>query len=69
MIIDPFGEIITECRKLENEIVTATLTPEKLKESGGYRYTMARRPELYRDIIGKEHESQQKVAWLGEKKA
>jgi 5-aminopentanamidase len=66
MIIDPFGEIIAECRKLGNDFVTATLTPEKMKESGGYRYTMARRPELYRDIIGKNHEARQKVAWLGE---
>jgi predicted amidohydrolase len=64
MIIDPFGEIMTECRSLDNEIVTATLTPEKLTRSGGYRYTMARRPELYRDIIGMEHKPVQKVAWL-----
>ena len=64
MIIDPFGEIIAECRSLGDEIVTATLAPEKLTQSGGYRYTMARRPELYRDIIGKEHKSVQKVAWL-----
>jgi 5-aminopentanamidase len=66
MIIDPFGEIIAECRKLGNDFITATLTPEKMEQAGGYRYTMARRPELYRDIIGKEHESRQKVAWLGE---
>jgi predicted amidohydrolase len=64
MIIDPFGEIMTECRSLGNEIVTATLIPEKLTQSGGYRYTMARRPELYRDIIGKDHKSVQNVAWL-----
>ena len=52
MIIDPFGEIIAECREPGDCFVTATVTPEKLKDSGGYRYTMARRPELYRDIIG-----------------
>ena len=63
MIIDPFGEIIAECRELGNELVTADLIPDKLPLSGGYRYTMARRPDLYREIIGKEHKSVQKVAW------
>ena len=63
MIIDPFGEIIAECRELGNEIVSADLIPDKLLQSGGYRYTMARRPDLYREIIGKEHKSVQKVAW------
>jgi predicted amidohydrolase len=67
MIIDPFGDIIAECRKTGNDFVTATITPEKLTLAGGYRYTMARRPELYRDIIGREHISLQKVAWLEDK--
>ena len=64
MILDPFGDIISECRSLEDEVITATMTPEKLTAAGGYRYTNARRPELYREIIGKEHTSEQKVAWL-----
>ena len=64
MIIDPFGDVIAECRKLDNEMVMATLTPEKLKAAGGYRYKKARRPQLYKDIIGKEHVAEQKVAWL-----
>ncbi len=64
MIVDPFGDIIAECRKLDNDFVTATLTPEKLTEAGGHRYIKARRPELYRDIIGKEHQAEQKVVWL-----
>src|SRR5665647_1714723 len=51
MIIDPYGEIIGECREPGDCFVTGTVTPGKLKDSGGYRYTMARRPELYRDII------------------
>ena len=68
MIIDPFGNIIAECRKLDNDMVTATLTPDKLTDSGGYRYTMARRPDLYRNIIGRDHTSVQKVAWLTGKK-
>jgi hypothetical protein len=64
MILDPFGDIIAECRTLGDDIVTATLTPEKLKLGGGYRYLKARRPELYRDIIGQPNKSEQKVSWL-----
>ena len=64
MIIDPHGDIVAECRKLDNDIVTATLVPEKLVQAGGHRYTKARRPELYRDIIGKPNVSEQKVVWL-----
>src|SRR5688500_7950431 len=66
MIIDPFGEIIAECRKLGNDIVIAELTPDKLINAGGYRYKKARRPELYRDIIGQPHVSEQTVAWMNE---
>ena len=64
MIIDPFGDILTECKNLGEGIVTATLTPDKLVKAGGYRYIQARRPELYRDIIGQQHHSEQKVVWL-----
>lgn len=64
MIVDPFGDIIAECRTLGDDFVTATLTPEKLTQAGGYRYKKARRPDLYRDIIGQEHTSEQKVIWL-----
>jgi len=64
MIIDPFGDIIAECRKLEDDFEIATLTAEKLSKAGGYRYKKARRPDLYRDIIGREHTAEQKVVWL-----
>lgn len=64
MIIDPFGDILEECRSFDDSFVSTTLIPEKLKMAGGYRYTKARRPDLYRDVIGKEHQSEQKVAWL-----
>jgi predicted amidohydrolase len=64
MIIDPYGDVITECLTLDNEITIAELDPENLTRAGGYRYTRARRPELYRDIIGQAHESVQKVVWL-----
>ena len=64
MIIDPFGDIIAECRTLGDDFVTATLTPEKLVLAGGHRYIKARRPDLYKDIIGKPHAPEQKVSWL-----
>ncbi len=67
MIIDPFGDIIAECRSFDNEVAVGNCVYGKLQQSGGYRYTMARKPELYRDIIGMDHESVQKVAWLSEK--
>lgn len=64
MIIDPFGDVIAECRTLGDDIVTATLTAEKLTHAGGYRYRKARRPDLYGDIICQPHQSEQKVVWL-----
>ncbi len=64
MIIDPYGEILSEIRSFEDDITIATVTPDKIKLSGGYRYRNARRPELYRDIIGKEHQSSTLPVWL-----
>ena len=64
MILDPFGDILAECRSFSNDFVIATLNEEKLKLAGGYRYMKARRPELYRDILGKEHHAEQRVSWL-----
>ncbi|QIP16902.1 nitrilase [Spirosoma aureum] len=64
MIIDPFGDVIAECRQLGNEVITATCNPEKLQLAGGHRYRNARRPDLYRDILGQAHTAEQKVVWL-----
>ncbi len=64
MIIDPFGDVITECRKLGDDVQTAVLTPDKLTQAGGYRYLKARRPDLYKHIIGQPHVPDQKVVWL-----
>lgn len=64
MILDPFGDILAECRSFEDSFVIATLTPEKLTQAGGSRYIQARRPDLYRDIIGQAHRPEQKVVWL-----
>ncbi|HOS72060.1 MAG TPA: nitrilase family protein [Bacteroidales bacterium] len=65
MIIDPFGDILAECRSFHDSFATASIIPEKLTQAGGYRYLEARRPELYRDIIGRAHDPEQKVSWLG----
>jgi 5-aminopentanamidase len=64
MILDPYGDILAECRSFADEFVVATCTPEKLTLAGGNRYLKARRPELYREIIGQSHVSEQKVSWL-----
>jgi predicted amidohydrolase len=64
MILDPFGDILAECRTLGDDYVTAIITPEKLLQAGGRRYLKARRPDLYRDIIGQPHTPEQKVIWL-----
>ena len=68
MILDPYGDILAECRTLGDDIVTAELTSEKLTKAGGYRYIKARRPELYKDIIGQDHIPEQKVVWLSAEK-
>ncbi len=68
MIIDPFGDILSECRSFDDSFVTATIHPEKINQAGGSRYIKARRPELYRDIIGQDHKSEQHVIWLSKEK-
>lgn len=65
MILDPFGDVVAECRELGNDIATATITADKVIKAGGYRYRQARRPELYSSIISQPHVSEQKVVWLG----
>lgn len=64
MIIDPYGDVLAECRSFDNEIVTAVLTPEKLETAGGSRYRQARRPDLYKDILSEPNDAKQKVAWM-----
>ncbi|HEY0743388.1 MAG TPA: nitrilase family protein [Chryseosolibacter sp.] len=66
MILDPFGDVIAECRKLDNDYVTATITAGKLKQAGGYRYRKARRPDLYGNILSQAHNPEQKVVWMND---
>ncbi len=63
MIIDPFGEIVSECRMLGDDVCNAVLIPENIKRAGGTRYLNARKPDLYREIIGAGHHSEQVVSW------
>lgn len=51
MILDPFGEVQTESRSLEDDVVVGLLTPEKLDQSSGWRYRKARRPALYDKLV------------------
>jgi 5-aminopentanamidase len=64
MILDPFGDIIGECRQLDNDIVTSTCFEEKIQQAGGYRYRKARRPDLYGSILSQPHAAEQKVSWM-----
>src|SRR5680860_880195 len=67
MIIDPYGEIMSEIRSFEDDISIATITKDKIPLAGGFRYKNARRPELYKEIIGQEHESSFKPVWIKDK--
>ncbi len=51
MILDPYGEILSECRSLGDEVVVSTLVPEKLELASGQSYIRARRPDLYGKMV------------------
>lgn len=68
MIIDPYGEVLAEVRSFKNEITLSKITKDKIKKSGGWRYKEARRPELYKDIIGRNHESETVPVWMKARK-
>ncbi|WP_394848072.1 nitrilase family protein [Pendulispora brunnea] len=64
MVVDPFGDVIAECRTLGDDVTVAVCTRDKLEMAGGHRYRKARRPDLYREILGRAHTPEQQVAWL-----
>ena len=64
MIIDPFGEILSEVRSFDNDITISKITKEKLPLSGGVRYKNARRPELYKDILSQNNNPRTVAAWI-----
>ena len=52
MILDPYGEVLEECRALGEDLAVATLDPRKLETASGQRsYIPARRPELYGKLL------------------
>ena len=78
MILDPFGEVLAESRALDDNVVVALLTTERLEQSSGRRYLRARHPELNRKLVeppppgqepvtrpgwGLDHESRGDVTW------
>lgn len=48
---------ISGIRSFENEITISNISKGKIELSGGWRYRNARRPELYKNIIGQKHYS------------
>lgn len=64
MIIDPYGDLVSEAKSFDDTITVATVTPDKLGLAGGYRYRNARRPALYRDILGADHDPTLKPVWM-----
>ncbi len=47
MILDPYGEILSETGKAADDMVVANLDASLLPSSSGQRWMMSRRPELY----------------------
>ncbi|MDX1639077.1 MAG: nitrilase family protein [Balneolaceae bacterium] len=64
MVLDPYGEILSEVRSFDDAITTATLIKDKISKAGGRRYMKARRPKLYRDIIGRKNDPDTTPIWL-----
>jgi predicted amidohydrolase len=51
MIVDPDGEVLVESQMLGDDVVVATLAPERFAQASGRRYLRARRPELYGKLV------------------
>lgn len=67
MIIDPYGEVLSEIKSFEDDITISKITKDKIELSGGWRYTNARRPDLYKDIIGKDNKPKLQPTWMSSK--
>lgn len=51
MILDPFGEVLSECTALGDDVTVALCTADKLSVASGRRYLRARRPDLYAPLV------------------
>lgn len=71
MVLDPFGDVLDECRELGEGMAVGLCTREKLQLAGGARYRKARRSGLYGEILGRENKgrvgSDLGVSWMAEK--
>jgi predicted amidohydrolase len=50
MILDPYGEVLAETCRADDDMVVADLDREVLPTSSGRRWLQARRPELYKPL-------------------
>ncbi|REJ87484.1 MAG: nitrilase [Planctomycetota bacterium] len=57
MIVDPNGDVIAECNTLGDGVVVGCCTPAKLETAMGRKHLAARRPELYRHILGRPNDN------------
>jgi len=67
MIIDPYGEILAETWKAQDEMVVADLDPSILHKCTGHRWITTRRPDLYgslTEFTGREKDTR-KVRFEG----
>ena len=51
MILDPYGRILTETSRPQNDMVVATLEAKQLELCTGRRWMRGRRPNLYGPLI------------------
>jgi predicted amidohydrolase len=51
MILDPYGEILAETWKADDDMVVTELDPNLREMCTGYRWIKTRRPELYKPLI------------------
>jgi predicted amidohydrolase len=62
MILDPYGRVIAESRKADNDMVIARLEGALLEQATGRSWMQARRPELYAPLTmrtGRERDARQ----------
>ena len=51
MILDPFGEVLVECKALGDDVVVGLATADKFPKTLGHLFLKARRPELYGKLV------------------
>jgi predicted amidohydrolase len=65
MVIDPHGEILTECHALDDDVAIGLLTQATYQSASGRRYLAARRPELYAPLTAPHPEGKRSVTLPG----